>query len=58
MFSEGEMIEDSWVLLIVLACFYPVYLVVELVRKKQEEAIKRSLGKDYGQSRERMSDFE
>lgn len=52
------MFEDAWVLLIVFACFYPMYLIIEKIRKSQEEAIKKSLGKDYGQSRERMSDFE
>ena len=41
MFSEGKMMEDSWVLLIVLACFYPVYLWVEWVRKAGDEAIKK-----------------
>lgn len=52
------MMEDILVLLVVFACFYPMYLIIERIRKNQEEAIKRNLGKDYGQSRERMSDFE
>lgn len=43
MFSEGKIMEDAWVLLIVLACFYPVYLFVEWVRKSGDEAIKRRL---------------
>ena len=38
--------KDIWVLLIVFACFYPVYLWVECVRKAGEEAIKKNLGKD------------
>ena len=37
------MLEDILVLLVVLACFYPVYLIVEWVRKSQEEAIKKNL---------------
>jgi len=37
------MTEDIWVLLIVLACFYPVYLWVEWVRKAGDEAIKKNL---------------
>ena len=52
------MIEDILVLGLVFVCFYPMYLIIEKIRKSQEEAVKRSLGKDYGQSRERMSDFE
>ena len=38
------MLEDILVLLIVFACFYPVYLWVEWVRKAGEEAIKKNLG--------------
>lgn len=53
-----KMMEDILVLLVVLACFYPLYLIIEKIRKSQEEAIKRKLGKYYGESRERMSDFE
>lgn len=41
------MIEDAWVLLIVLACFYPVYLWVEWVRKAGDEAIKKRKGEVY-----------
>ena len=40
------MMEDILVLLILFACFYPVYLWVEWVRKAGEEAIKKNLGKD------------
>lgn len=38
------MMEDVWVLLIVLACFYSVYLWVEWVRKAGDEAIKKRNG--------------
>lgn len=37
------MMEDILVLLVVFTCFYPVYLIIEKIRKRQEEAIKRNL---------------
>ena len=37
------MLEDITVLLVVAACFYPVYLWVEWVRKAGDEAIKKNL---------------
>lgn len=37
------MLEDILVLLVVFACFYPMYLIIEKIRKSQEEAIKRNL---------------
>ena len=37
------MMEDILVLLAVFACFYPMYLIIEKIRKSQEEAIKKNL---------------
>lgn len=37
------MLEDILVLLVVFACFYPMYLIIEKIRKSQEEAVKRNL---------------
>lgn len=39
------MTEDVLVLVIIFACFYPVYLWAEWVRKSTERAIKENLTK-------------
>lgn len=38
------MFKDAWIILVVLAIFYPVYLWVEWVRKVDVEAIKKMCG--------------
>jgi len=40
------MLDDVLVLAIVFACFYPVYLWVEWVRKAGDEAIRKNFKKD------------
>lgn len=39
------MIEDILVLLAVFACLYPIFLIVEWLRRSAEEEVKRSLKK-------------